>query len=82
VASNRISRRAFAPVHIRTNRRRALASVAEQLAVWALAPVLNRSGRTGTGANALRLMSAVILEEMESLDAEAAEVLETIRGLV
>jgi hypothetical protein len=34
----------------------ALGPVAEQLAVWALAPVLNRSGRTGTGANAQRLI--------------------------
>ena len=56
----------------------------------ALAPVLYESLHTRTGANAHRLINSSPISRrplgpvhtMQSLDAEAAEVLETIRGLV
>jgi len=55
----------------------------------ALAPVSYESSHTATGANAHRLMNSPPIRRrplapvhaMQSLDAEAAEVLETIRGL-
>ena len=40
------------------------------------------SSATEPGLALKRLIRSYILEEVESLDAEAAEVLETIRGLV